>query len=350
MSSRYLDDAELDELEDMENLPAIRNFSRKKTGGKPKAKKPANLQEKQRALQRQMEQLAAEVEEQFQFTYKAGELEAEWLYASLGELRNMKWIDDILRVVKGGKEASVYLCTGNATTGAELIAAKVYRPRKFRSLKNDWLYREGRGDLDESGNRITNRGMLHAMRKKTAYGRQLLHISWLEHEFKTMQLLHAAGVDVPRPYAAHDNAILMQYYGDELLSAPTLNDVDLDRSEASVLYERMLHNIEVMLQHDRIHADLSAFNILYWDGDIVIIDFPQAIQPEANRSAYRIFERDVIRVCEYFQRQGVRSNPRALAAKLWEKYHHRFVPLVDPKMLGEDEEDERGIWESLKNT
>ena len=92
-------------------------------------------------------------------------------------------------MVKGGKEASVYLCQGNATTGVDFLAAKVYRPRRFRNLKNDWLYREGRGNLDESGRNITNKGMLHAMHKRTEYGRELLHTSWLEHEFKTLTTL-----------------------------------------------------------------------------------------------------------------------------------------------------------------
>jgi len=349
MTSRYLKDVELDPLQDqdLDHIPAIRNMPRKKQAGRTKSKKPTNSIEKAMETQRQLSQITEVIEEKFEYTYKAGELEAEWLYTSLGELRDMKWIDDILRVVKGGKEASVYLCQAHPSTGVEWIAAKVYRPRKFRSLKNDWLYREGRSDLDDAGNQITNKGKLHAIRKRTEYGRELLTTSWIEHEYKTMEILHAAEVDVPHPYAAHGNAILMQYFGDALLSAPTLNDVELDFQEAHILFERMIHNIEVMLEHDRVHGDLSAFNILYWDGDIVMIDFPQAIQPEINRSAYQIFERDVVRVCEYFQEQGVHSNGRRLAAGLWEKHNHRLVPLVDPKILGE--EDDRSLWESLKN-
>ena len=260
-----------------------------------------------------------------------------------------KWFDDVLRMVKGGKEASVYLCQGNATSGLEFVAAKVYRPRMFRSLKNDWLYREGRGNLDESGRKITNKGMLHAMQKKTGYGLELLHTSWLEHEYQSLSILHAAGADVPRPLASDSNAILMSYYGDEVMGAPTLNDVDLDPTEARELYERVVHNIELMLANGKIHGDLSAFNILYWDGKIVLIDFPQTIQPDENRSAYNIFERDVVRVGEYFQRQGVKSNPRRLAESLWAKYNQRFVPLVDPKTLEEVNETDRDIWESLKN-
>jgi RIO kinase 1 len=120
-----------------------------------------------------------------------------------------------------------------------------------------------------------------------------------------MQVLHAAGADIPKPYASGNNAILMGYYGDAIMGAPTLNDVDLDRTEARQLFERVIHNIDLMLSHNRVHGDLSAYNILYWDGDIVLIDFPQAIHPEINHSSYKIFQRDVVRVCEYFARQGM---------------------------------------------
>ncbi len=290
-----------------------------------------------------------QIDDRFMMTYKAGRHEAIWLEESLRDFFVHQWFDDVLRMVKGGKEASVYLCQGNSTTGLAYLAAKVYRPRRFRNLKNDWLYREGRANLDDSGNRIKNKGLVHAITKRTEFGRELLHTSWLEHEFTTLKLLHNAGADVPKPLASDANAILMEYLGDERMGAPTLNEIDLSKGEARVLFERVVRNIDLMLEHGRIHADLSAYNILYWEGEIVLIDFPQAIHPDENRSAYRIFERDVIRICEYFQRQGVKNNPRKLAADLWQKHQFRFVPLVDPKILEEDREDERDIWETLRN-
>ena len=344
MPSYSIEDDQYDPFEELDYQPAIRNMPRAKKSGK--AHKPGKQPP---VAENVLAQIAAENEETFHFSYQAGDLEAEWLYDSLGHFYEQKWIDDILRVVKGGKEASVYLCQGNDTTGADLLAAKVYRPRKFRQLRNDALYREGRGDLDENGNQITNKGQLHAIRKRTEYGRELLHTSWLEHEFQTMRLLEEAGADLPKPYTSGNNAIIMAYYGDEVIGAPTLNDVDLDRHEAVELYERVIYNIELMLSHDRIHGDLSAFNILYWEGEIALIDFPQAIDPNINSSSFKIFERDVVRVCEYFQRRGVRTNGPKLAAEMWESHHLRKVPLIDPKMLGEEQEDERGVWESLKN-
>lgn len=293
--------------------------------------------------------LADTNEEQFRMTYKAARHEAIWLEDSLKDFFLQKWFDDVLRMVKGGKEASVYLCLGNQTTEEDFLAAKVYRPRRFRNLKNDGLYREGRAHLDESGRQITNHGKLHAITKRTEYGRELMHTSWLEHEMKTLSILYEAGADVPRPFASDSNAILMEYFGDEVMSAPTLNDVDLSLKEAKDLFDRVLFNIDLMLSKNRIHGDLSAFNILYWNGKIVLIDFPQAVHPEENRSAYPIFERDVMRVCEYFDRQGVRSQPQKIAEAIWRKHQDRMIPQIDPKVLGEDQEDERDLWEDLKN-
>lgn len=340
MNRKVSDDELAEFVEEIGYVSHMRNIPRTKKNGKSSpARRPV-----------EPAPIPAETdEEEFRMTYRASRHEAIWLEESLANFFHQKWFDDVLRMVKGGKEASVYLCRGSASSGSDYLAAKVYRPRRFRSLKNDWMYREGRRNLDESGREIHNKGMVHAMEKRTEYGRELLHTSWLEHEFQALAALYEAGADVPRPFASDANAILMEYYGDEVMGAPTLNEVDLRAGEARSLFDRVLHNIELMLKLGRIHGDLSAFNILYWEGEIVLIDFPQVIRPEENRSAYLIFERDVKRVCEYFQRKGVRSNPRQLSSDLWRQYHHNFIPQVDPKAIGEDREDEREIWESLKN-
>jgi len=285
--------------------------------------------------------------ESFDFTYHASRHEREWLMQSLGAFYEQRWIEDVLRLVKGGKEANVYLCTSGPGVTAQHMAAKVYRPRKLRNLKNDHLYREGRENLDSDGNVIFDGGKLHAMRKRTTYGLELLHTSWLEHEFNTLKLLHAAGADVPRPYASDNNALLMDYVGDEQVPAPTLTSVHLSRDEARCLYKRLLHNIKIMLSCDRVHGDLSAYNILYWAGEITLIDFPQAIAPGQNRSAYRIFERDLLRVSEYFARMGVHVQPRRLAAELWTSFGHPLIPDVHPALLDDQDEQDLAYWKSL---
>ena len=271
---------------------------------------------------------------------------------SLGGLYEQQWISDILRMVRGGKEASVYQCQGTASTGADFIAAKVYRPRQLRNLRNDSLYREGRDNLDVEGHYIGDDRRQRAITKRTTFGKELMHASWLAHEFGNLQMLHAAGADVPKPFASAENAILMGYIGDDQVAAPTLNSVVLNPEEANPLFQRVLHNVEIMLRNDRIHGDLSAYNILYWDGKITLIDFPQAIAPQDNRNAYRIFERDLARVCEYFAHQGVRlhgmrPNPCKLAADLWTSYGHRLAPDIHPRLLDGEDDGDRKYWQQM---
>ena len=254
----------------------------------------------------------------FSFTYKASRHEAIWMLDSLGAFYEQKWISDVLRLIKGGKEASVYLCRSGVAVDAPLLAAKVYRPRMFRNLKNDALYRVGREELDDSGNAIIDDGKLHAIRSRSTFGEKLRHQSWIAYEYQSMQTLDEAGGDVPTPYAMGNNAILMEYIGDLDMAAPTLQSLDLEPAEAKTLFDRTLRNIDLMLGHGRIHGDLSAYNILYWDGDITLIDFPQVVAPDGNPMAWNIFQRDVTRVCQYFAGQGVATDPYKLAADIME--------------------------------
>ncbi|MCU0484516.1 MAG: hypothetical protein MUC85_00265 [Anaerolineales bacterium] len=282
----------------------------------------------------------------FDFTYQAARHEKAWISESLGDFFEHRWIDDVLRLVKGGKEATVYLCQGSDNLGDALVAGKVYRPTMFRSLKNDYIYREGREELDEGGHKLYKEADRKAIRQRSSYGRQVMRTSWLEHELLTLNKLYDAGVDVPKPYTSGHNAILMQYIGDENMPASPLAFIKIDPDEAQQLFPRVVHNIELMLSQDRIHADLSAYNILYWDGDIWLIDFPQAIEPEANPSAYRIFQRDILRVCEYFSRHGVRCQPHRLAADLWTAFHHRLTPEIHPAYLDAEDEKDVAIWKA----
>jgi RIO kinase 1 len=331
----------LDDLDTLTPLPRIKNapllrpaqtyISRPTVLKRAGAEIPTDLAEEDDRLE-------------FDFTYQASRNERAWLTDSLSYFYEQHWFDDVLHLVKGGKEASVYQCAGNQTTGVDFVAAKVYRPRRFRNLKNDHLYREGRDRLNDEGNVIQDGRMYRAMHRRTTYGHQLMHTSWIEHEYQTLQILHAAGADIPTPFTRGHNAILMTFIGDERIAAPTLNTVDLARSEAKSLFERVLYNVDLMLAHDRIHGDLSAYNILYWKGAITFIDFPQAISPRRNRNAYRIFMRDIQRICTYFANQGVVTNPHRIAAKLWTAHGHHLTPDIHPSLLDDQDEDDLAYW------
>jgi RIO kinase 1 len=334
---------DLDTFDQYENLfDPMKTDRQARRRRKPKAKHtPKKAQD---ALLREIAAETGVESGGFETTYHPSKYEAGWLLQSLRTFYDQKLISDVLALVKGGKEASVYRCEAHPVTGLDFVAAKVYRPRMFRSLSNDAMYREGRQVLTDSGAAVkeTDHRTMRAIGKKSGFGQQVAHTSWLMHEFTAMQQLQQAGAAVPQPIAASSNAILMDYIGDESIAAPILADVRLRRDEAAPLFDDVLRNIALMLDFDMIHGDLSAYNILYWDGAITLIDFPQVSHLRSNSRARFILERDVTRVCDYFAAQGYERDPQAITSHLWGRYVQVRQQDQDAdlsRMLPEDEEE-----------
>ena len=235
-------------------------------------------------------------------------------------------ITDVVRIVKTGKEASVHLCRGNRSTiGEDLVALKLYHPLDRRDFRDESIYRDGEW--------IEERRIRAALEKKTRFGRQVQGELWVSREWETLRALSAAGLRVPRPIASTGDSILMSYVGDLDVAAPQLRSLRPDPAEAEDLFEQVLRAIERMLYVNVIHGDLSAYNVLVWDGRATIIDLPQAIDPRTNRHAHALLERDVRRICEHFERFGVRSSPARLAADLWTSWE--FAELVPEELRTE---------------
>jgi RIO kinase 1 len=192
----------------------------------------------------------------------------------------------------------------------------------FRQLRNDAVYRRGRDILVEDGTRLTENDQreMRAVFKNTTFGQKVRHTSWLMHEYTTLSILYQEGAAVPRPWATGDNVILMEYIGDEDMPAPTLNTIHLEPDEVEPLFDEVLRNVELLLRHHLLHGDLSAYNILYWEGEITLIDFPQVVDVRTNPDADLILQRDITRICEYFARQGLERDPVDLTEALWDQY------------------------------
>ncbi|GAC1642014.1 MAG: hypothetical protein NVS4B12_04840 [Ktedonobacteraceae bacterium] len=255
----------------------------------------------------------------FNPTFLAGKRDASWILSSLTNFYEQDLITNVIHVVKSGKEATVYCCVADPKTGLAYAAAKIYRPRMFRSLKNDAVYRDGRTQRDLNGN-VARNSRHHQDAFKSERGRAAQVSSWIDFEFQTHTLLFHEGADVPKPLAHVGNAVLMEYIGAEGEPAPLLRNVRLAREEAQPLFECVLRNIELCLAHNRIHGDLSEYNILYWQGRVLLIDFAQAVDPRQNTDVFPLLARDIARVCRYFARYGVASDAHALAIDMWKKY------------------------------
>ncbi len=237
-----------------------------------------------------------------------------WLEAQPGrwtESGTQRLIHEVTGVIGDGKEATVYACQADRSVGFGLAVAKVYRANQFRAFSNAARY------LGE--HEVRDRRSARALKHKTKRGKQIAHRLWIEREWETLCRLYDAGADTPAPYAHSQDAVLMEYFGDELGPAPLLRQIRLDAGASRRAFDDLMRNIEIFLACDRIHGDLSAYNVLWLDGRPKIIDFPQSIAASTSPDGYTILARDVRNLCQYFTRSGLRLDPVAIAGSLWSR-------------------------------
>ena len=165
-----------------------------------------------------------------------------------------------------------------------------------------------------------DRRLARAVAKRSRTGSAAIEQSWITYEYGTMQALHRAGARVPEPFAMSGHALLMEYLGDADGPAPKLKHVSLSAAEARTVYEGLIDEIGVWLAHDRIHGDLSPFNVLYWKGQAIVIDFPQAVNPWDNPDSRFLLERDIRNVTTHFAAYGIVADPARIARDLWERF------------------------------
>ncbi|OGT20428.1 MAG: kinase [Gammaproteobacteria bacterium RBG_16_57_12] len=218
-------------------------------------------------------------------------------------------VDDVIRQLKSGKEATVYL----VRCGGEIRCAKVYKEANKRSFRQAVEYQEGR--------KVKNSRRARAMEKGSRYGRKEKESAWQCAEVDALYRLAAAGLRVPQPYGFFEGVLLMEMVADaDGDAAPRLADVDL-MSEQAVEYHRMLIGQVVrMLCAGLVHGDLSEFNILISANGPVIIDLPQAVDAAGNNHAGRMLERDVENLANYLGQFAPELRGTDYGKEIWNLY------------------------------
>jgi RIO kinase 1 len=234
--------------------------------------------------------------------------------AAIQEFIDEGLVESVLNIIRSGKEATVYRCKAHPSLGAKWVAAKVYHAINFRNFKDPALYDAGRS--------IGKGQVARAVKKHTEFGREAQAAIWTDYEYEHLCALYEAGADVPEPFACTDTAILMEYVGNGQGAGPQLQFAELEADEAREAWERILWNVKLWLRHNLVHADLSAYNILWWDGRPKVIDMPQAVDARFNPHARRLLERDVCNVAGYFRRYGAEPDVAGIVQELWEDWQY----------------------------
>ena len=191
-------------------------------------------------------------------------------------------IDEVLRSLKSGKEATVYI----VRTGTQARCAKVYRDMGQRSFQKRAQYQEGR--------KVRGSRQARAMAKSTRYGRKEAESAWKNTEVDALYKLTEVGVRVPKPFGYFNDTLVMELVTDAAGDpAPRLGEVDLSAETAREYHAFLIRQIVRMLSLGLIHGDLSEFNVLVDAQGPVIIDLPQAVNAAGNNQAFAMLERDV---------------------------------------------------------
>ncbi len=218
-------------------------------------------------------------------------------------------IDEVIRQLMSGKEATVYM----VRCGEEIRCAKVYKDIKQRSFRKNASYQEGR--------KTKNSRQARAMEKGSRYGRQMQEEAWQSAEVDALYRLAAAGVRVPQPYICHEGVLLMDLVTDaDGNPAPRLNDIELSAEQALEFHARLLNQVVRMLCAGIIHGDLSEYNILVGSDGPVIIDLPQAVDAAGNSNASAMLERDVANLASYFSRFAPELAASDYGKEIWRLY------------------------------
>jgi serine/threonine-protein kinase RIO1 len=226
---------------------------------------------------------------------------------------NSELIDRCNGAVKQGKEAVVYYAVGGCgpASGGFDVAVKVFkRIQEFR----------GRGSYVDGDPRYVGRQF------KNCTEREQLEI-WTEKEYRNLVRAHRAKVPVPTPLDYKQNVLFMRFMGNDGWPAPQIREIDMRKGSTKwvVLYNQVMESVRRLYVKGRlVHGDLSEYNILIApvfqvenyissdDGEetpsyelqTVLIDFGQAIDSR-HPQAEELLERDLRRVNEFFDKQGI---------------------------------------------
>jgi RIO kinase 1 len=238
-------------------------------------------------------------------------------------------IDEVLRPLKSGKEAAVYV----VRSGSEVRCAKVYKDMAQRSFQQRVQYQEGR--------KVRGSREARAIGKATKYGRKQQETAWKNTEVDALYQLREAGVRVPEPHGYFHGVLVMELVTDANgFSAPRLGEVELTAEQAREFHAVLVRQVVRMLCCGLIHGDLSQYNVLVGPDGPIVIDFPQVVSASGNNAARRMLLRDVNNLTASLGRWAPELLDTWYGEEMWALFEAGALQ-PDTVLTGEFEHDER---------
>ncbi|QSX76183.1 serine protein kinase RIO [Lysobacter arenosi] len=240
-------------------------------------------------------------------------------------------IDEVLRPLKSGKEAAVFV----VRSGDDVRCAKVYKDMAQRSFQQRVQYQEGR--------KVRGSREARAIGKASKYGRKQQETAWKNTEVDALYQLREAGVRVPEPHGYFHGVLVMELVTDaEGFSAPRLGEVELSPEQAREFHAVLVRQVVLMLCCGLIHGDLSPYNVLVGPEGPVVIDFPQVVSAAGNNAARQMLLRDVNNLTAYLGRWAPELFETWYGEEMWALFEAGDLH-TDSALTGKFTHDERRV-------
>ncbi|RDI71724.1 serine/threonine-protein kinase Rio1 [Halopelagius longus] len=222
-------------------------------------------------------------------------------FAAIYKLVQDGYIDAFGGPISTGKEANVYEALGEE--GRD-VAAKIYRinASNFRHMRD---YLEGDPRFEGIG-----------------HDKKQVVLAWTQKEFANLSRARQAGVRVPEPIAVERNVLVMELVGLVEDRARRLAEVNVENPQTA--YEVVREYMRRLYSAGLVHGDLSEYNMIIHEGELVVIDLGQAVTVH-HPNADEFLRRDCTNVAKFFSRQGLETAGDDV---------YEFVTTADPDPSG----------------
>jgi Serine/threonine protein kinase involved in cell cycle control len=225
-------------------------------------------------------------------------------FAAIYKLVQDGHVDAFGGPISTGKEANVYEALASDDGVDHDVAIKIYRinASNFQQMRE---YLEGDPRFEGIG----------SDKKKVV-------LAWTQKEYANLRRAQQAGVRVPTPIAVERNVLVMELVGLVEDRARRLAEVDVENPETA--YEVVREYMRRLHAAGLVHGDLSEYNMIIHDGELVVIDLGQAVTVH-HPNAEEFLRRDCRNVAAFFGRQGIDTDGSEL---------YEFVTVVEPEPGG----------------
>ena len=129
--------------------------------------------------------------------------------------------------------------------------------------------------------------------------------TWAEKEMRNLVRMYNAKLNVPEPIILRSHVLVMSFMGEDGWPSPKLKDVEISQSTSRTLYRDCIEMMWKMYNICKlVHADLSEYNLLYHNGNVVVIDVSQSVEHD-HPHAFEFLRKDCTNISDFFRKRGV---------------------------------------------